>query len=66
MNDAVVTVLAQITIPGQIFGFNVLRIIEEPTGAAKAYGLARMVQAAADDTHLGGEVRRQKLIWTPR
>ena len=39
---------------------------EEPTGAARAYRLARMVQAAADDTRLGGEARRQKLTWTPR
>ena len=66
MNDAVVTVPAQITVPGQICGLSALRIIEEPTAAAKAYGLARMVQAAARDTHRGGEVRRQKLIWTPR
>ena len=39
MNDADVTVPAYFTIPGQICGLNVLRIIEEPSAAALAYGL---------------------------
>ncbi|CAN0862560.1 Heat shock 70 kDa protein [Linum grandiflorum] len=38
---------------GSIAGLNVLRIINEPTAAAIAYGLDK--KATAGDTHLGGE-----------
>ncbi|ONK62266.1 uncharacterized protein A4U43_C07F2140, partial [Asparagus officinalis] len=43
---------------GVIAGLNVMRIINEPTAAAIAYGLdkkATSVKATAGDTHLGGE-----------
>ncbi|KAF9600657.1 hypothetical protein IFM89_011240 [Coptis chinensis] len=45
---------------GVIAGLNVMRVINEPTAVAIAYGLARMlgvfeVKSTAGDTHLGGE-----------
>ncbi|GIZ02051.1 heat shock protein 70 B2 [Caerostris extrusa] len=42
---------------GRIAGLNVLRIINEPTAAALAYGLDKnlRVRSTAGDTHLGGE-----------
>nr|XP_015833402.1 PREDICTED: heat shock 70 kDa protein isoform X2 [Tribolium castaneum] len=40
---------------GTIAGLNVLRIINEPTAAAIAYGLDKKVKSTAGDTHLGGE-----------
>ncbi|KAF9036256.1 heat shock protein 70 [Panaeolus papilionaceus] len=40
---------------GTIAGLNVLRVLNEPTAAALAYGLKDKVLATAGDTHLGGE-----------
>uniref|UniRef100_A0A2K6C9Q5 Heat shock protein family A (Hsp70) member 6 n=1 Tax=Macaca nemestrina TaxID=9545 RepID=A0A2K6C9Q5_MACNE len=48
---------------GAIAGLNVLRIINEPTAAAIAYGLDRRgVKATAGDTHLGGEDFDNRLV----
>ncbi|CAE7715643.1 unnamed protein product [Symbiodinium sp. CCMP2456] len=71
LNDAVVTVPAYFNDSqrqatkdaGTISGMNVLRIINEPTAAAIAYGLDKkgsgernvLIYATAGDTHLGGE-----------
>ncbi|CAI0473901.1 unnamed protein product [Linum tenue] len=45
---------------GSIAGLNVLRIINEPTAAAIAYGLDK--KATAGDTHLGGEDFDNRLV----
>ena len=55
MDDSGVTVPAYFTIPERICGPNVLRIIEEPTAAAIAYGLGKRGAGRCWDTHLGGE-----------
>ncbi|KAJ9545349.1 hypothetical protein OSB04_025056 [Centaurea solstitialis] len=40
---------------GTIAGLNIIRLINEPTAAAVAYGGTFEVKAVAGDTHLGGE-----------
>ncbi|KAF2301532.1 hypothetical protein GH714_025566 [Hevea brasiliensis] len=47
---------------GAIAGVNVMRIINEPTAAAIAYGLDKKVKATAGDTHLGGEDFDNRLV----
>ncbi|CAG5058385.1 unnamed protein product [Parnassius apollo] len=53
---------------GAIAGLNVLRIINEPTAAALAYGLDKnlkggaQLKATAGDTHLGGEDFDNRLV----
>ncbi|KAJ8965515.1 hypothetical protein NQ317_004605 [Molorchus minor] len=72
VRDAVVTVPAYFNDSqrqatkdaGAIAGLNVLRIINEPTAAALAYGLDKnlRVKATAGDTHLGGEDFDNRLV----
>ncbi|CBI36549.3 unnamed protein product, partial [Vitis vinifera] len=78
VNNAVVTVPAYFNDSqrqatkdaGAIAGLNVMRIINEPTAAAIAYGLDKKasrkgeqnVKATAGDTHLGGEDFDNRLV----
>ena len=47
---------------GKIAGLNVLRIINEPTSAALAYGLVIEVLATSGDNHLGGDDFDARLV----
>ncbi|KAF5301564.1 hypothetical protein FQR65_LT08869 [Abscondita terminalis] len=70
ISDAVVTVPAYFNDSqrqatkdaGAIAGLNVLRIINEPTAAALAYGSLFEVKSTAGDTHLGGEDFDNRLV----